>query len=86
MRIFVLAGLPGIQLQLLDPLTGSRRGAGTFTAFAANTILASTDVVGLAPDPLERVVTTGCPNGLRIDLPADGVAGDAISSDTCSVS
>jgi hypothetical protein len=84
-RIFVLAGLLRIQLQLLDSLARSGRSARTFVTFAANTILASTDVVGLAPDPFERVVTADCPNGLGIDLPADGVAGDAISSDTGSV-
>jgi len=85
MRIFVLAGLPRIQFQHLDPLARSGPGAGIFTAFAANTILASTDVVGFTPDPTERIVTTDRQNGPRVDLPADGVARDAISSDACGV-
>ena len=85
MRIFVLARLPRIQLQFLDPFAGCGPVAGTLTAFAANTILASTDVVGFTPDPTERIVTTDRQNGPRVDLPADGVARDAISSDACGV-
>ena len=85
MRIFVLARLPCIQLQFLDPLAGCGPVAGTLTAFAANTILASTDIVGFPPDPSERVVTTDRPTGLGIDLPAVGVARDAITSNGCGV-
>ena len=85
MRIFVLLGLPRIQLQLFDSFTGTGPGAGTFTAFAANTVLASTDIVGLTPDPTERVITTDRPTGPGIDLPADEIARDAISSNACGV-
>ena len=80
MRIFVLARLPRIQLQFLDPFAGCGPVAGTLTAFAANTILASTDIVGFPPDPTKRVVTTDRPTGLGVDLPTHGVTGDAISS------
>lgn len=85
MRIFVLARLPSIQLQFLDCLAGCGPVAGALTAFAANTILASTDIVGFPPDPTEGFVTTDCPTGLGIDLPTVGVARDAVSSNGCGV-
>ena len=85
MRIFVLAGLPRIQFQHLDPLARSGPGAGIFTAFAANTILASTDVVGFTPTPSECFVTADRPNGPGVYLPAVRINRDAISSDNRSV-
>lgn len=85
MRIRVLVGPPRIELQLLDLLAGSRQGARTFTAFATDTGLASTDVGGPKPNPSELIITADCKNLPRIDLPAVGLAGDAISSDTCSI-
>jgi len=84
-RIFVLSGLPGVQLQLLDATAGSGLGTGMAIAFAANSIFPSADVVGFTPDPFERFITTDRPVGLGVDLPAVGVARDAISSNACGV-
>lgn len=85
MRKTVRFGPLRIDLQLLDPVAGSGLGARRFTAFATKTGLESTDVPGLKPDPSERVVTADCKNCPGIDLPAVGVAADAIAADTLSV-